>query len=156
MVTDADARYALTDHLVHSDPIVQRFERWARSRVARGFSLNEAARAVGFSKRTLARRMQSVLGKSPLSYFQSLRVERAAHLLKTTNASVDEVAELHQTILSDRHSLNASVMTPMATAAAVSGYRSTPVNAGLTIRPSARKNPMAPPARIRSCRSVMR
>jgi len=37
--------------------------------------------------------MQSALGKSPLSYFQSLRVERAVHLLKTTNASVDEVAE---------------------------------------------------------------
>jgi transcriptional regulator GlxA family with amidase domain len=36
--------------------------------------------------------MQSVLGKSPLSYFQSLRVERAVHLLKTSSASVDEVA----------------------------------------------------------------
>jgi transcriptional regulator GlxA family with amidase domain len=36
--------------------------------------------------------MQSVLGKSPLSYFQSLRVERAVHLLKTGNATVDEVA----------------------------------------------------------------
>ena len=36
--------------------------------------------------------MQSVLGRSPLSYFQSLRVERAVHLLKTSSASVDEVA----------------------------------------------------------------
>ncbi len=88
----SQSAYALTDHLVHSDPIVQRFERWARSRVSRGFSLDEAARATGSSKRTLARRMQSVLGKSPLSYFQSLRVERAVHLLKTTDASVDEVA----------------------------------------------------------------
>jgi transcriptional regulator GlxA family with amidase domain len=88
----SQSAYALTDHLVHADPIVQRFERWARSRLARGFSLDEAARAVGCSKRTLARRMQSVLGKSPLSYFQSLRVERAVHLLKTTDASVDEVA----------------------------------------------------------------
>jgi transcriptional regulator GlxA family with amidase domain len=33
-----------------------------------------------------------VLGKSPLSYVQSLRVERAVHLLATTSASVDEVA----------------------------------------------------------------
>jgi transcriptional regulator GlxA family with amidase domain len=88
----SQSAYALADHLVHSDPLVQRFERWARSRLARGFSLDEAARAVGTSKRTLARRMQSVLGKSPLSYFQSLRVERAVHLLKTTDASVDEVA----------------------------------------------------------------
>jgi len=88
----AQSAYALTDHLVHADPIVQRFERWARVRLPRGFSLDQAARAVGASKRTLARRTESVLGTSPLSYFQRLRVERAVHLLKTTTATVDEVA----------------------------------------------------------------
>jgi transcriptional regulator GlxA family with amidase domain len=36
--------------------------------------------------------MQAVMGKSPLAYFQSLRVERAVHLLKTGDASVEEVA----------------------------------------------------------------
>jgi transcriptional regulator GlxA family with amidase domain len=88
----SQSAYALTDHLIHSDPIVERFESWARARLRHGFSLNEAAKAAGSSKRTLARRMQSVLGKSPLSYFQSLRVERAVHLLKTGSASVEEVA----------------------------------------------------------------
>jgi len=95
LIVDArpsQSAYALTDHLVHSDAIVQRFETWARGRLTRGFSLDEAARAVGSSKRTLARRMERVLGKTPLSYFQSLRVERAVHLLRTTGASVDEVA----------------------------------------------------------------
>jgi transcriptional regulator GlxA family with amidase domain len=89
----SQSAYALTDHLVHSDPLVQRFESWARARLAHGFSLDHAARAVGTSKRTLARRLHSVLGKSPLSYFQSLRVERAVHLLKTSDATVEEVAE---------------------------------------------------------------
>jgi transcriptional regulator GlxA family with amidase domain len=88
----SQSAYALTDHLVHADPIVQRFESWARARLTRGFSLDDAAKAVGASKRTLARHMQDVLGKSPLSFFQSLRVERAVHLLKTGDASVDEVA----------------------------------------------------------------
>jgi len=88
----SQSAYALTDHLVHSDALVLRFESWARSRLKHGFSLDEAAEAVGASKRTLARRMQRVLGKSPLSYFQSLRVERAVHLLKTSSASVDEIA----------------------------------------------------------------
>jgi transcriptional regulator GlxA family with amidase domain len=88
----SQSAYALTDHLVHSDPLVQRFEDWARARLKQGFSLDDAARAVGSSKRTLARHMQAVLGKSPLAYFQSLRVERAVHLLKTGDASVDEVA----------------------------------------------------------------
>ena len=88
----SQSAYALTDHLIHSDPIVQRFESWARAQLTQGFSLDDAAKAVGSSKRTLARRMHSVLGKSPLSYFQSLRVERAMHLLKTGKESVDEIA----------------------------------------------------------------
>lgn len=88
----SQSAYVLTDHLIHNDPLVERFERWARTRLAQGFSLDEAAKAVASSKRTLARRLHAVLGKSPLSYFQSLRVERAVHLLKTGNESVDEIA----------------------------------------------------------------
>ena len=89
----SQSAYVLSDHLIHNDPLVERFERWARTRLAHGFSLDEAAKAVASSKRTLARRMHAVLGKSPLSYFQSLRVERAVHLLKTGNESVDQIAE---------------------------------------------------------------
>ena len=85
--------YVLADHLIHSDPMVEKFESWARARLSEGFSLDEAARAVATSKRTLARRLQQVLGKSPLSYFQNLRVERAVHLLKTTDHSVEQIAE---------------------------------------------------------------
>lgn len=88
----AQSAYALTDHLVYSDPVVERFESWARSRLAQGFSLDEAAKASGASTRTLARRMQAVLGMSPLAYVQRLRIERAVHLLKTGHASVDQVA----------------------------------------------------------------
>ena len=88
----SQSAYALADHLVHSDPVVQKFEAWARQRLRQGFSLDDAARAASTSKRTLARRMQEVLGKSPLAYFQTLRVERAVHLLKTSNAGVDEIA----------------------------------------------------------------
>ncbi len=88
----SQSAYALADHLVHADPIVQRFESWARARLSDGFSLDQAAKSVGASKRTLARHMHAVLGRSPLSYFQKLRVERAVHLLKTSRVSVDEVA----------------------------------------------------------------
>src|SRR6202047_5331653 len=70
----SQSAYVLTDHLAHSDPLVERFERWARGRLTDGFSLDDAAAAAGASKRTLARRMQAVLGKSPLSYFQERRV----------------------------------------------------------------------------------
>lgn len=84
--------YTIPHHLAHADPMVEHFERWARGRLSRGFSLDAAAAALNTSKRTLARRMQHVLGKSPLSYFQDLRVERAVHLLRTSTASVDQIA----------------------------------------------------------------
>ncbi|HKA88501.1 MAG TPA: helix-turn-helix domain-containing protein [Haliangiales bacterium] len=95
LVVDArpsQALYAIPDHLAHTDPMVERFEGWARRNLGQRFSLSAAARSVGASERTLARRLRAVLGKSPLSYVQDLRVERAIHLLKTSAASVDEIA----------------------------------------------------------------
>ena len=73
----SQAAFVIPDHLAHADPIVERFEHWARNHLADGFSLKAAALAAGTSERTLARRLRSVLGKSPLSYFQDLRVEHA-------------------------------------------------------------------------------
>jgi transcriptional regulator GlxA family with amidase domain len=86
------ANYAILDHLAHADPLVERFEKWARRSLKQPFSLEAAARVVGTSERTLARRLATVLGKSPLAYVQELRVERAVHLLQTSDASVDEIA----------------------------------------------------------------
>ena len=88
----SQSAYAMSDHLAHADPLVRRFERWARDHLTDGFSLDEAGRAVGASRRTLARRVTEVLGKSPLSYFQDLRVERAMHLLRTSSDPVEKIA----------------------------------------------------------------
>jgi transcriptional regulator GlxA family with amidase domain len=88
----SQSMYAIPDHLAKADPLIQQFERWSRGRLAKGFSLDQAAKALSTSKRTLARRMQSVLGKSPLAFFQDLRIERAVHLLTTGHASVDQIA----------------------------------------------------------------
>jgi transcriptional regulator GlxA family with amidase domain len=88
----SQSAYAMSDHSAHADPLVREFEHWAREHLAQGFSLDEAASTVGASKRTLARRINAVLGKSPLPYFQDLRVERAVHLLRTSNDSVERIA----------------------------------------------------------------
>jgi transcriptional regulator GlxA family with amidase domain len=88
----SQAPFIIPDHLAHADPIVEGFERWARAHLARGFSLSAAARAVGASERTLARRLARVLGKPPLAYFQDLRVEHAVHLLQSSNDSIDQIA----------------------------------------------------------------
>jgi transcriptional regulator GlxA family with amidase domain len=87
----SQAAFAIPDHLAHEDEVVKRFERWAREHLA-AFSLGAAARSVGASERTLTRKTRAVLGKSPLSYVQDLRVEHAVHLLQTTGASVEDIA----------------------------------------------------------------
>ena len=86
------AAYIISDHQAHTDPLIERFERWARARLAQGFSLTEAARTVGASERALARRMKHVLVKTRLSYFQDLRIEHAVHRLQTGTASVGTIA----------------------------------------------------------------
>jgi transcriptional regulator GlxA family with amidase domain len=88
----SQAPYMIPEHLARADPLVERFERWARSRLAEGFSLEQAADALATSKRTLQRRIETVLGKSPLSYFQDLRVERAVHLIRTSHLDIEAIA----------------------------------------------------------------
>jgi transcriptional regulator GlxA family with amidase domain len=77
--------------LAQADPLVLRFERWARNNLKDGFSLQDAASAIGTSARSLQRRCQAILGKSPLSYFQDLRIEHAQSLLHN-GLDLDSVA----------------------------------------------------------------
>lgn len=79
----SQAQYIIPDHMAHADPLIERFERWARGRLSLGFSLRDAAEALAVGARTLQRRTEAVLGKSPLAYFQDLRIERARHLIQT-------------------------------------------------------------------------
>jgi len=90
----SQAVFVIPDHVAHTDPIVERFEQWARKHLAQGFSMDAAITTIGTSERTLVRRMQTILGKSPLAYFQDLRVERAVHLLQTSDESVERIASL--------------------------------------------------------------
>jgi len=91
-IRSSQALYIIPNHLAQADPLVLRFERWARGHLQQGFSLQEAAKALATSARSLQRRCQAVLGKSPLAYFQDLRVERALSLLHGSGLDVDAIA----------------------------------------------------------------
>jgi len=88
----AQAPYIIPNHLAQADPLILQFERWARGCLKKGFSLQEAAQALATSTRTLQRRCEAVLGKSPLSYFQDLRVERARSLLQGSKLDLEAIA----------------------------------------------------------------
>ncbi len=91
-IRSSQAAYIIPNHLAQADPLVLRFERWARERLQEGFSLQAAADALAVSPRSLQRRCQAVLGKSPLAYFQDLRVERAQSLIHGSGLDLDAIA----------------------------------------------------------------
>lgn len=91
-IRSSQAPYIIPNHLAQADPLIQRFELWARDHLKAGFSLQEAAKALATSARTLQRRCQDVLGKSPLAYFQDLRVEHAQSLLHGSGLGLDAIA----------------------------------------------------------------
>ncbi|THD45286.1 MAG: helix-turn-helix domain-containing protein [Bradyrhizobium sp.] len=86
------AAYIIPNHLAQADPLMMRFERWAREHLKEGFSLEAAAAALSTSARTLQRRCGEILGKSPLAYFQDLRVEHAQSLLRASGLDIDAIA----------------------------------------------------------------
>jgi len=85
------ASFVMHEHVAQSDDLVERFEHWARRNMGT-FSLASAARAIGTSQRTLERRLSAALGKSPLAFVQDLRVERAVQRLRSSRASLEEIA----------------------------------------------------------------
>ncbi|MCZ0734875.1 GlxA family transcriptional regulator [Phreatobacter sp. AB_2022a] len=87
----SQARYIIPDHLAHADPLIERFDRWARDNLHRGFSLQEAASSLSVSARTLQRRSEAILGKSPLAFVQDIRVEEAQRLM-SMGRNVESIA----------------------------------------------------------------
>lgn len=88
----SQAAFAMADHMAHDDEVVTRFEQYARVHL-HDFAVADAAKAAGASQRTLQRRVRKVLGRTPIGYVQDLRVEQALHLLRTTEDSVEVIAE---------------------------------------------------------------
>jgi transcriptional regulator GlxA family with amidase domain len=88
----SQSAYTIPSALAQSDPAVAAFERWVRDRLADPISIPEAARAMGMSERTLQRATQRVLGTSPVRFVQDMRVEQAAHLLRTTDLSLEAIS----------------------------------------------------------------
>ncbi|MET8809757.1 helix-turn-helix domain-containing protein [Streptomyces sp. NPDC004546] len=88
----SQSAYTIPSALAQSDPTVAAFERWARDRLAESISIPDAAQSIGVSERTLQRSVQRALGTSPVRFIQDLRIERASHLLRTTDMSLEIIS----------------------------------------------------------------
>lgn len=88
----SQASYAIPEHLARTDPTVAAFERWVREHLDQPLRIADAARTLATSERTLQRALDRVLGISPLRFAQRIRLEQAAHLLRTTDLPIETVA----------------------------------------------------------------
>jgi transcriptional regulator GlxA family with amidase domain len=88
----SQSAYTIPSALAQSDPTVAAFERWIRERLAEPIKMADAAKAIGVSERTLQRCVQRTIGTSPIRFVQDLRIERACHLLRTTDLSVETIS----------------------------------------------------------------
>lgn len=74
-----------------SDPTVQKAIRWMLDNMARSFSVEEVARAIHTSYRTLHRHFIESTGATPLTYLQSLKIERAKEMLESSSTNLDTI-----------------------------------------------------------------
>lgn len=63
-----------------------------RERLDEAWPLERMARQAGISRRTLTRRFHETAGEPPLTCLARMRVERAAELLETSDASLSDIA----------------------------------------------------------------
>ena len=88
----SQAAYTIPSALAQNDPTVAAFERWTREHLAEPIRIPDAADAIGVSERTLQRAVQRIVGTSPIRFVQDLRIERASHLLRTTDLSLETIS----------------------------------------------------------------
>jgi transcriptional regulator GlxA family with amidase domain len=83
---------AALGHLARSDQLISELEDWIRAHLAESIDLATAAREIGTTRRTLERRTRDRLGITPLQLVRQIRVERANHLRRTSEQSMDQIA----------------------------------------------------------------
>lgn len=88
----SQARYMIQAHIRQVDATVLAAERWIDGHLSAPISVAALSSELAVSPRTLARRIRSATGISPVRFIQRRRLMRAVHLIETTSMSIDAVA----------------------------------------------------------------
>lgn len=75
----------------HGDEAILRVQNWMEERFDQPIQIAELAELFGFGERNFKRRFHAATGYTPLAYLQALRLERAKHLLETTQLSLESI-----------------------------------------------------------------
>ncbi len=83
---------ALSCNRQADDAVISRCQEWVARHYEEDAPVSAMAQMSGLSERSFKRRFQRATGMPPLEYVHTLRVEESKHLLETTDAPVEAVA----------------------------------------------------------------
>lgn len=89
----SQARYMIQTHIQQMDATVIAAERWIDRHLALPISVTGLSSELAMSPKTLARRIQSATGVSPIKFIQRRKLMHAVHLIETTAMPIDAIAE---------------------------------------------------------------
>ncbi|WP_327101052.1 helix-turn-helix domain-containing protein [Nocardia vinacea] len=84
--------FIIPEVVAKGNSVTAAFERWVRAHLAEQFTIAQAALELGVTERSLQRTTQAELGMSPRDFVNDIRLEHAAHLLRSTSLTVEAVA----------------------------------------------------------------
>ncbi len=82
-----------TDVVACDDPHLQQALRFIRDHAHEGLDVRAVLKAVPMARRTLERRFQELLGRSPADEIRRVKIEKVRSLLHATNLPIPEIAE---------------------------------------------------------------
>lgn len=75
----------------HGDSDVLRVQNWLEAHFEQPLLIDDVARQFGFGVRNFKRRFKDATGYTPLTYLQTLRLEKAKQLLESTRMTLDSI-----------------------------------------------------------------
>jgi LacI family transcriptional regulator len=76
-----------------ADPQVRQVLRFIRDHAHEGIDVRAVLKAVPMARRSLERRFQMLIGRSPADEIRRVKINKVRHLLDTTNLSIPDIAE---------------------------------------------------------------
>lgn len=89
----SQAHYMVAHYQSSDSTDFREIDQWIQDHLDESFSMSDLAAGIGWSERTLVRRIRSITGETPLRYVQRLRVNRAILLLETSALTFTQITK---------------------------------------------------------------
>ena len=90
---DAQSPYIPSPVFSGENDLIQRFNQLVEDALPASPNVSYFAQQINMTERTLNRHIKSALGINPIKFIQTIRLQKARHLIETTQLSMESIAE---------------------------------------------------------------